>query len=268
MGVDYRKAKERIRAIWSLGDYRSLAMLLEPAAHELVDACAIAAGQDVLDVAAGNGNCAMAAARRGARVVASDLTPALVQLGRARTQAEGLAIQWAEADAEELPFADGRFDCVTSVFGAMFAPRPDVTAAELFRVLRSGGIVGMANWTPASFGKQLAEAAAKYRPPPPVELPSPFRWGEEQTVRSLFEGLASSIRLEQRVLRWAFESLAAMQAVLQGQGGAVMAKQMLPPEVYERMGREIEALVSRHNQGSGDRVVIDNEYLLVVARKT
>jgi SAM-dependent methyltransferase len=267
MGVDYEKMKQRTKAIWSLGDYRPLAMLLEPAAHELVDACGIATGQDVLDVAAGNGNCALAAARRGARVVACDLTPALVQLGRARTQAAGLNIQWAEADAEELPFADGRFDCVTSVFGAMFAPRPDVTAAELFRVLRSGGIVGMANWTPTSFGKQLVEVAAKYAPPPPSELPSPFGWGEEQTVRSLLEGLASSIRLEQRVLRWEFESLAAMRAVFQGHGGAVMAKRMLPPEVYERMGREIEALVSRHNQGSGDRVVIGNEYLLVVARK-
>jgi SAM-dependent methyltransferase len=268
VGVDYGKVKQRTKAIWSVGDYRPLAMLLEPAAHDLVDACGIAAGQDVLDVAAGNGNCAMAVARRGARVVASDLTPALVQLGRARTQAEGLAIQWAEADAESLPFADGRFDCVTSVFGAMFAPRPEVTAAELFRVLRSGGSVGMANWTPASFGKQLTEVAAKYGLPRPVELPSPFRWGEEQTVRSLFEGLASSIRLEQRVLRWEFESLAAMRAVFEAQGGVVMAKQMLPPEVYERMGREFETVASRRNQGSGDRVVINNEYLLVVARKT
>ena len=267
MGVDYGKVKETTKAIWSLGDYRPLAMLLEPAAHEMVDACGVATGQDVLDVAAGNGNCAMAAARRGARVVASDLTPALVQLGRARTQAEGLAIQWAEADAEALPFANGRFDCVTSVFGAMFAPRPEVTAAELFRVLKSGGTVGMANWTPTSFGKQLTEVAGKYGPPRPVELPSPFRWGEEHTVRSLFEGLASSIRLEQRVLRWEFESLAAMRAVFEAHGAATMAKRMLPPDSYERMGGEFEALVSRHNQGSGDRVVINNEYLLVVARK-
>jgi SAM-dependent methyltransferase len=268
MGVDYGRMKQTTKAIWSLGDYHPLAMLLEPAAHELVDACGIAAGQDVLDVAAGNGNCAIAAARRGARVVASDLTPALVQLGRARTQAEGLAIQWAEADVEELPFADGRFDCVTSVFGAMFAPRPEVAAAELFRVLRSGGLVGMANWTPASFSRQLVEVAAKYAPPPPVELPSPFGWGKQQTVRSLLAGMASSIRLEQRVLRWEFESLAAMRAIFQGHGAAVMAKRMLPPEMYERRGKEIEALFSRHNQGSGDRIVIDNEYLLVVARKT
>ena len=161
MGVNHGQLKQTTKAVWSLGDYRPIARLLEPAAHELVQACRIGAGQDVLDVAAGNGNCALAAARRGAWVVASDLTPALVQLGRARTQAAGLAIGWVEADAEQLPFAAGRFDCVTSVFGAMFAPRPEVVAAELFRILRSGGILGMANWTPKSFGKQLVDVAAR-----------------------------------------------------------------------------------------------------------
>jgi SAM-dependent methyltransferase len=267
MGVNYGQLKQTTKAVWSLGDYRPIARLLEPAAHELVQACRIGAGQDVLDVAAGNGNCALAAARRGARVVASDLTSALVQLGRTRTQAAGLAIRWVQADAEQLPFAAGRFDCVTSVFGAMFAPRPEVVAAELFRILRSGGIVGMANWTPTSFGKQLVEVAARYAPPPPAELPSPFGWGEEQTARSLLAGLASWIRLEQRLVRWEFDSVAAMRAVFQGHGGAVMAKQTLPPEAYEQLGRDIEALVSQHNRGSGDRVAIDNEYLLVVACK-
>jgi SAM-dependent methyltransferase len=117
MGVNHGQRKQTTNAVWSLGDYRPIARLLEPAAYELVQACRIGAGQDMLDVAAGNGNCALAAARRGARVVASDLTPALVQLGRARTQAAGLAIGWVEAAAEALPFAAGRFDCDLGVRG-------------------------------------------------------------------------------------------------------------------------------------------------------
>lgn len=267
MDVDYGPMKEMTKAMWSLGDYSPLAGLLEGAAQDVVDECDISAGHEVLDVAAGNGNCAIAAARKGARVVASDLTPALVEIGRARSMTQGLDIEWFDADVEDLPFEDGRFDVVTSVFGAIFAPRPELAASEMFRVLHPGGILGMTNWTPESFPSRMSDVFSKYAPPPPVALPSPFRWGEEETVRALFEGMVSSIRLDRRILTWEFGSLEEMRSVFESHGGSVMAKRMLPPEVYESAGRELEALVSEVDEGTQGRIVIRNEYLLVVAQK-
>src|SRR3954468_16841067 len=134
--------KERAAEAWGLGDYAKVAELILPVSRALVDACAISAGQEVLDVAAGNGNLTVLAGEEGASVVASDFAPGQVELGRARTEAEGLDVEWVVAAAEELPFEDARFDCVASVFGAMFAPRPDRVASELFRVVKAGGTVG------------------------------------------------------------------------------------------------------------------------------
>lgn len=267
MSVDYGPMKQMTKAIWSLGDYTPLAKLLEGTAQEVVDACGISSGHQVLDVAAGTGNCAIAAARKGAHVVASDLTSALVEVGRARTEAEGLNVEWFDADAEDLPFEDNRFDFVTSVFGAIFAPQQELAASEMLRVLRPGGSMGMANWTPDSFSRQMNDVFAKYAPPPPIELPSPFRWGDEQAVRSLF-GSGASVEVDRRALMFEFESLEAMRHVFESHGGAVMAKQMLPPDVYESAGRELEALIGELNEGTEGRISIRNEYLLVVARKT
>jgi SAM-dependent methyltransferase len=267
MGVDYGAMKQMTKAIWSLGDYSPLARLVEPAARELVDACGISSGHAVLDVGAGNGNAAIAAAGRGARVVASDLTPALMDQGRSRAELRGLNIEWAEADAEDLPFEDNRFDAVISVFGAIFAPRPDVAASEMFRVLSPGGTLGMANWTPESFSKQMMDIVSKYSPAPPVELPSPFLWGEEQTVRSRLEPMAKSISFDRRSLAWEFESPEAMRAVFEAHGGAVMAKRTLPADAYQCQADEIEALVGDLNEGTQGAVLLNNEYLLVVARK-
>src|SRR4051812_20311140 len=147
-----------------------------PASQALVDACAISAGQEVLDVAAGNGNLALLAAREGAAVVASDLTPAMVELGKARTAEEGYEVEWLVADVEELPFEDGRFDCCASVFGAMFAPRPDVAAAEMFRVVRPGNTVGLAAWTPDGFQGRVFAIGSRYVPGAPG-VPDATQWG-------------------------------------------------------------------------------------------
>jgi SAM-dependent methyltransferase len=267
MGVDYDQVKASTREMWSLGDYTPLAQSLEPAARELVDACGVSSGEDVLDVAAGNGNCAIAAAQKGARVVASDLTPAMVTLGRQRTAAAGFDIEWAEADAEDLPFEENRFDAVTSVFGAMIAPRPDLVTSEMFRVVKPGGVVGMANWTPASFMRKLSDVSSKYLPPRPEELPDTFAWGIEETVRSRFEGLASSIQLDRRLLTWEHDSWEDWRATSESFGGTVLAKRMLPPDVYNRMAQEMEGLFREHNEATEGRVVIAGEYLLVVAQK-
>ena len=266
MSVDFGPMKEMTKAIWSLGDYSPMAKLLEGAAREVVDACGITSGHHVLDVAAGTGNCAIAAARKGAHVVASDLTPALVEIGRARTDAEGLDVEWFDADVEDLPFEDDRFDVVTSVFGVIFAPRQGLAASEMLRVLHAGGSVGMANWTPESFSRRMNDVFSKYAPPAPVELPNPFEWGDEHAVQSLF-GSAVSIQLDRRALEFEFESFDAMRFTFESHGGAVMAKQMLPPDVYESSGREFEALVRELNEGTGSSILIRNEYLLVVAHK-
>src|SRR3954468_8183043 len=156
--------KQRSRHVWGLGDYARLAELLEPAAQSLVDACAVSAGQEVLDVAAGNGNFAVLSAREGAGVTALDLAPNQVEIGRARSEAEGLSIEWVQGDAEALPFEDERFDCVGSVFGAMLTPQPKVVTREMFRVVRPGGTVGMANWTKDGFQARLFGMFASYAP--------------------------------------------------------------------------------------------------------
>src|SRR3954447_6908800 len=154
--------KARIADAWGLGDYSKIADLILPVSRALVDACFISAGQEVLDVAAGTGNLAVLAGEEGASVVASDISPGQIELGRRRTAAEGLDVEWVEANAEELPFEDDRFDCAASVFGAMFAPRPELVAGEMFRVVKPGGTVGMANWGPYGAQGELFEVLGKY----------------------------------------------------------------------------------------------------------
>src|SRR5918911_5310467 len=204
------EAKDRSRQAWDGADYAPLGERLMPAARELVEACAVSAGQEVLDVAAGTGNAAALAAAEGARAVASDFAPRQVERGRARTEAEGLDVEWVVADAEELPFDDASFDCVLSVFGAQFPLRTDRVAAELFRVVRPGGTVGMANWPNRGFQHELFEVLDRYGPNRPEGAPNPRDWGEEAVVRERFEGLAGTISAEPRTLPWRFGSFAEM----------------------------------------------------------
>ena len=266
--TDVEQLKDATREVWSRGDYAKLAPRIETAARELVDACAISAGQKVLDVAAGNGNVAVLAAREGAAVVASDLTPAMVELGRMRTESEGLDVEWRVADAEELPFEDESFDCVTSVFGAMFGPRPEVVARELFRVIRPGGTAGMANWSPDGFMGQFFELFNRYGPPRSEDLPHPLEWGREEVVRERFEGLAGSIAIERRWVRWSFgdpDEAFRFYGETAGTSSSIVAA--LDEEARERLRREFVELVEEWNQASDGSVEIDAEYLLVVARR-
>ena len=250
---------------WGMGEYSPLSRMLRPAADALCDACAVSAGQEVLDVAAGDGNFAMAAAREGATVIASDLAPAMVERGKTRSEADGYPIEWVEADAEDLPFEDGRFDCVGSVFGAMLAPRPEHVAEELFRVIRPGGTVGMTAWTPESAPVELFEIGRRHQPPPP-EMPKIEAWGEEETVRDRFDGLAARIELERRTLPWEAESLEALEAVLEDTPMSAAAREALPEETLEAMRAEQHELLEQW-VGGGGPVRVDAEYLLIVARK-
>jgi SAM-dependent methyltransferase len=262
---DLAALKQRAREAWDGADYGPLGERLMPAARELVDACAVSAGQEMLDVAAGTGNAAAVAAAEGARAVASDFSPAQVERGRTRTEAEGLDVEWAVADAEELPFDDASFDCVASVFGAQFAPRPERVAAELFRVVRPGGTVGMANWLNRGFQSELFETLDHYAPNRPEEFPNPRDWGEEDVVRERFEGLAGSVVVESRMLPWHFDSFAEMAALFRNHGPRGMDE--MPEDKLGALVADVSALVDRWNSADDGSVRIDAEYTLVVARK-
>jgi SAM-dependent methyltransferase len=263
--MDVAAIKQRQRLIWASGDYSALSGLLEPAALSLAEACAVSAGQEVLDVGAGDGNFALACARKGASVVASDISPGMVERGRARSRAEGYDIEWVEADVEELPFDDGHFDCVGSVFGAMIAPRPRLAAREMFRVVRAGGTVGMTAWVPGSFMSELLAIGRGYAPPQP-ELPLSEEWAVEETARERFDGLAARLEVEPHTLVWEGESAEALVAELaEGSPPMAAAKAALPPERYDALMREQLELVRRW--GGDGPLRIESDYIVTVARK-
>jgi SAM-dependent methyltransferase len=264
--VDLDAIKERNRWMWGLGDYAQLSEALRPAAEALADACAVSAGQEVLDVAAGDGNFAIACAHEGASVVASDLSPGMVERGRARSEREGYDVEWVEADVEDLPFEDGRFDCVGSVFGAMIAPRPRVTAEEMFRVVRPGGTVGMTAWTPRGFSAELFRLGRSYAPPS-GDQPLSDEWSDEAKVHERFDGLAARFEIEVRKLPWRFDSPDEMVATLGTSAPPwVAAKQNLPPERWESLTTEARELAERW-AGDARPIEVENEYALIVARK-
>jgi len=254
--------------MWSLGDYAALAEVLEPHAEALAGACQIRPGARVLDVAAGNGNFAFAAARRGAVVTASDLAPRMVELGRARSASGGLNIEWAEADAESLPFADAGYDIVASVFGAMFAPQPAVVAAELFRVVKPGGLVAMANYSPGGYLGRLSDVLASFSARPAFELPSPFAWGDEDEVRRRFAPHADSIEFSRRQLSFESNSIDAFLEFWEATNPPQNAlKAMLPPESYSKVNEANRALVEELNESTAGHSKVSSPYLLILARK-
>ncbi|MDQ6794255.1 MAG: class I SAM-dependent methyltransferase [Chloroflexota bacterium] len=226
--------KEGMRWMWSLGDYGEVAERLAPCADEMAAACRLGPGTTVLDVAAGNGNFAVAAARLGAEVTATDLTPRMVELGRTRTVKDAVAVEWREADAEELPFAAASFDVVASVFGAMFAPRPERVASELFRVVRPGGLVAMANYNDHGFLARFTELVAGYSRPAPVELPSPFAWGDPEEARHRFGARAASLDTYRRMAAFEFESKETALAFWQRTSPPLLALKTLAKRCLRR----------------------------------
>jgi SAM-dependent methyltransferase len=254
--------------MWSQGDYSALAEVLEPHSEALAEACSIAPGELVLDVAAGNGNFALAAARRGAVVTATDITPNMVELGRART-ASVENITWSEADAEQLPFVEGTYDLVASVFGAMFALQPDLVASEMFRVAKAGGRVAMANYSPGGFLGRMADLMASFSASPAFELPSPFLWGDAKEARQRFAGLASSIELTHRTLYFEADSLEGFVGFWEKTNAPLATlKSMLPPEVYQQALSRIAHLVEELNESRNGRVKVSSPYILVLAHKS
>jgi ubiquinone/menaquinone biosynthesis C-methylase UbiE len=266
--ADDATMKEAIRWMWSLGDYGALAVHLEPHAIELAQRSRLQPGSEVLDVAAGNGNFAIAAARLGATVMATDLTPAMVELGRSRSRTLGMAIEWLEADAEELPFPDDRFDVVASVFGAMFAPHPERVASEMFRVAKRGGLVAMANYAPKGFLPRFTALMAERGPAPPPGMHSPFEWGITDEVHRRFKGLTSSIEIYPQALTFEFESLEAAWDFWERTNPPLMAMlSRLDADQITSLREEGRKLFAELNQVSGGGITLESDYLQVLARK-
>lgn len=264
--MDFEQVKDQSRRTWSGGEYAGLSERLRPAAQALADACAVGAGQEVLDVAAGDGNFAMACAMEGCAVVASDIAPGMVERGKRRAEAEGFDIEWVEADAEDLPFDDDRFECVGSVFGAMIAPRPEVAARELFRCVRPGNTVGMVAWTPQSRATEMFGVGRRHAPIPP-QGPMMEEWGVEETVRERFGDLANSIEMERRALVWAGDSPEAFVAQMEREAPPqAAAKASLPAEAYAAMRAEMVE-VARGWAGGDEPFSVEAEYLVTVARR-
>lgn len=267
--MDFEELKQQQRTLWGKGDYALLSGWLRPASVALCDGCAVSAGQEVLDAGAGDGNFAIECAREGAAVVAADLSPGMVERGRARSQAEAFEIEWVEADVEALPFEDARFDCAGSAFGAFIAPRPEVAAAELFRVVRPGGTIGMTAWVPGSFITRLGEISRSYAPEPPdPDQHMPESWGVEETARARFDGLAGSFDAEVRTVTNEAESADALaDGFIYTTPPLVAAREAMPPEAFERFAGEVRELIHELAPDGDGPARLVSEYLLIVARK-
>lgn len=266
-----RALKAKHRAMWALGDYPAVATEIIPDLGPiLVDACGVRRGDRVLDVAAGSGNAAIPAALAGANVVASDLTPELLESGRRQAAARGVDVQWREADAEALPFADGEFDTVLSCVGVMFAPHHQVSADELVRVCRPGGTIGLLSWTPEGFIGQLFATMKPYAPPPPPGAQPPPLWGREDHVRALLGDRVTDVAVRRhsvRVDRFGVpEAFRDYFKACYGPTIAVYRAIADDPSRVAALDQDLVDLAKRHDHGTGT-TVLNWEYLLVTARK-
>lgn len=261
--------KQKHRAMWALGDYPSVADEAIPAlGARLVEAIDVRAGERVLDVAAGSGNSAVPAARAGASVVANDLTPELLDVGRRAAEASGVRLDWEQGDAEALPYADGEFDVAMSCVGVMFAPHHQDAANELLRVVRPGGRIGLASWTPEGFIGQMFATMKPYAPPPPPGAQPPPLWGSEDHVRSLLGNRVTDVVARRELLDIdRFSTPSEFREFFKARYGPTIA---VYRSLADQPGRaaeldvELDDLASRYDLGSGRMVW---EYLLVTATR-
>jgi ubiquinone/menaquinone biosynthesis C-methylase UbiE len=261
---DFAAIKSRQQGAWSSGDYAVVGTTLQIVGEDLCEALDIRAGQKVLDVAAGNGNVSLAAARRFCDVVATDYVPALLERARERAAAERLAMTFQEADAEALPFADGSFDVVTSTFGVMFTPDQERAASEMVRVCRRGGKIGLANWTPDGFIGQLFKTIGKHMPPP-AGVRSPALWGSRARIAELFEPHATSVKSAQRNFVFRYRSPEHWLDLFKAYYGPVLKTfAALDPAKQQALQRDLMALVGTFNRADDGTMVVPSEYLEIV----
>jgi SAM-dependent methyltransferase len=265
--IDLAAVKTRQQGAWSSGDYAIVGTTLQIVGEQLCEALDIRAGQRVLDVAAGNGNATLAAARRWCKVVSTDYVPALLDRGRQRAAAERLDVEFQQADAEALPFADDSFDVVISTFGVMFTPDQERAAAEMIRVCRPGGKIGLANWTPDGFIGQLFKTIGRHLPPP-AGVKSPALWGTEARIREMFGTSSSAISAERRAFIFRYRSAQHWLDVFRAYYGPLLkAFAALEPPAQGALARDLTVLVGQFNRSGDASMVVPSDYLeIVIAR--
>ena len=267
MTTGFDELKIRLKVTWMTGDYDRFSRFMERDAERFFLQLGIQPGTRLLDVGCGAGQLALIAARAGARVTGCDIAANWIEKARERAASEGLDITFEEGDAEALPYDDAQFDAVTSLIGAMFAPRPDLVAAELTRVCRPGGIIAMANWTPGGFVGQMFKAIARHIAP--SGMPSPVLWGDEATVRDrLREGIAD-LKLARRMYHfdYPFPPDAVVEFFRANYGPMTRAFASLDSHGQEELRSELVRLWSGHNNAAGDATKVDAEYLEVIATR-
>ncbi|HZZ13331.1 MAG TPA: class I SAM-dependent methyltransferase [Paraburkholderia sp.] len=265
--ADFAAIKVRQQATWSTGNYAVVGTTLQIVGENLCEALDLRAGSHVLDVAAGNGNATLAAARRWCDVTSTDYVASLLESGRARAQAEGLAVTFQEADAEALPFADASFDVVMSTFGVMFTPNQEKAAAELARVCKPGGQIGLANWTPESFIGQVFKTIGKYNPPP-AGVMSPALWGMKERLETLFADNATRIATTSRQFTFRYRSPEHFMEVFRTYYGPMnKAFAILDDERQRALLGDLMALIGSGNRSGDATLVLPSEYLEVVVQR-
>jgi len=264
---DFEAIKARQHGAWSSGDYAVVGTTLQIVGEELCEALDLRSNHKVLDVAAGNGNVTLAAARRWCEVTSTDYVPALLVRGKLRADADGMNITFKEADAEALPFADASFDAVVSTFGVMFTPNQDRAAAELARVCKRGGKIGLANWTPDGFIGQVFKTLGKYLPPP-AGARSPALWGTEGRLKEMFGASASVIRAERRHFVFRYRSPEHFLDVFKSYYGPMLkAFAALDETNQQKLHDDLTALIGSMNRADDGTMVLPSEYLEVVITK-
>jgi ubiquinone/menaquinone biosynthesis C-methylase UbiE len=263
---DFTAIKTKQQAAWSTGNYAVVGSTIVLAAELLCEAMDLRSGWKVLDVAAGNGNASLAAARRWCQVTSTDYVPSLLEQGKARAAADGFTIAFQEADAENLPFADASFDAVTSTFGVMFTPNQDRSSAEMFRVVKPGGKIGLANWTPASFVGQIFKTLGKYIPPPAGVKP-PSLWGTETRLHELFP-TATNIQATKLYCNFRYLSPQHLLDIFRTFYGPMnKAFAALDEAGQAALTADLMALMDSMNTATDGTLVLPSEYLEVVITK-
>lgn len=264
---DYAAIKNKQLAAWSTGDYGRIGVTLQIVGESLAEAANLKAGERVLDVAAGNGNVTLAAARRFTNVTSTDYVSSLLEQGRRRAEAEGHAVEFRVADVEDLPFENDSFDAVLSTYGVMFAPNQEKAASEMMRVVKPGGRIGLANWTPEGFIGELFRVVGRFAPPPAGLKPA-AAWGTETRLVELFGPKASAIRTERKSFVFRYHSAEHWIAVFRTWYGPVnRAFASLDAEGEKAFHAALAELLNRLNQGGPNSLVIPGEYLEVVIEK-
>ena len=264
---DFSAIKAKQQVAWGSGDYAVIGSTLNIVGEQLAEAADINAGDKVLDVAAGNGNATLAAARRFANVTSTDYVESLLEKGRARTDAEGMDVTFQQADVENLPFEDGSFDVVVSTFGCMFAPNQKQTAAEMARVCRAGGRIAMANWTPDSFIGALFRCIGKHVPPP-AGVQSPALWGTQGQLEELFGRNTARIEIRNRAFNFRYHSVEHWLELFRTYYGPThKALLALPDDGKAKLEEDMTALAESFNISQDNRMIVPSDYVEVVITK-